>query len=485
MILIKSVLFTLCATSFSLFIIISIFNQQNFETLEPSLIKSSREVEFYLENLQDSSQVYLQKCDAQIVETIPDIGLQYDSNQSIRSISTFDAFIELISRAQTSIEIASNYFKFLGPENEAILDVEGHLKGKYLMDRLINVTKANKDLELKVVVQDKTNTSYNDLRIIESIGKVKQINLTHLLGSGILHSKFMIIDRKHFYLGSASFGYPCFSNKIELGIYLSDCSSLANDLAHIFDIYWNLENYSKDIKLTESKPAATQTNSLEKEREPNYLIKSESDNKLNHLIQVNDSLYDMNIASSPSILSRNGRTSELDAILSLITNAKHFIHIFVTDYLPLFLYTGKDETFWPVIDDAIKTAIINHDVEIKLLATNAIERLDVVVYLRSLAALSDNHMIKGSIQVKLLDISKPDDLVKHNKISYNHGKYMITDEGAMIGTSNWSGDYFDYAAGVCLVIKPRDNTTSSSHLIQHLSSIYQRDWNSIYAKTIK
>lgn len=36
------------------------------------------------------------------------------------------------------------------------------------------------------------------------------------------------------------------------------------------------------------------------------------------------------------------------------------------DYFPMFIYTPKRK-FWPVIDDALKTAAIEHQIQVKLL----------------------------------------------------------------------------------------------------------------------
>lgn len=64
----------------------------------------------------------------------------------------------------------------------------------------------------------------------------------------------------------------------------------------------------------------------------------------------------------------------------------------------------------------------------------------------------------------------------------NHNKYMVTDQIAYIGTSNWSGDYFINTAGIGFVsrdtVHARENGTT---LRSQLESIFERDWNSKYA----
>lgn len=62
----------------------------------------------------------------------------------------------------------------------------------------------------------------------------------------------------------------------------------------------------------------------------------------------------------------------------------------------------------------------------------------------------------------------------------NHNKYMVTDRVAYIGTSNWSGDYFETTAGVGLVLKDTLPAMSDS-IRKDLEGVFDRDWNSTYA----
>lgn len=65
----------------------------------------------------------------------------------------------------------------------------------------------------------------------------------------------------------------------------------------------------------------------------------------------------------------------------------------------------------------------------------------------------------------------------------NHNKYMVTDNTAYIGTSNWSGDYFTNTAGIGVVIHdPVFNRNSSEVTIRsQLQQVFERDWNSQYS----
>lgn len=70
----------------------------------------------------------------------------------------------------------------------------------------------------------------------------------------------------------------------------------------------------------------------------------------------------------------------------------------------------------------------------------------------------------------------------------NHNKYMVTDNTAYIGTSNWSADYFIDTAGIGLVMEdtsPADRNETSPSLRMDLASVFYRDWNSPYAVELK
>lgn len=68
----------------------------------------------------------------------------------------------------------------------------------------------------------------------------------------------------------------------------------------------------------------------------------------------------------------------------------------------------------------------------------------------------------------------------------NHNKYMVTDKVAYIGTSNWSGDYFVNTAGVGIILEDsvNDRNESSRTIRSDLAKVFERDWNSKYARDL-
>lgn len=53
-------------------------------------------------------------------------------------------------------------------------------------------------------------------------------------------------------------------------------------------------------------------------------------------------------------------------MVNIIRSAEKFVYVAVMDYMPMFMYTPKRK-FWPVIDDALKSAAIEQQIQVKLL----------------------------------------------------------------------------------------------------------------------
>ena len=399
------------------------------------------------------------QCKASIVETIP-IGLTF--NSSITSKSTFDELISLIRSANHSIEIASFYWTLLGTDVMPKPD-ESSLKGKQLLNAIIDSSKSG-SVAIKIAVNDDINAENNtDLNLLEKVGDIRRVNFTRLIGAGILHTKFIVVDRKHLYVGSANMDWRSLTQVKEMGVVIKECQLLADDLLKIFEIYWYL-----------GEPNATIPKYWPKELSTNYNLSNQMS------VPINGIDYNLFLSSSPKPLCSLGRTNDIDAIVSAIRRAKKFIYIAVMDYYPIFLY-DKYKTFWPVIDDELREAVIQRRVNVRLMASHWNHtRKSMPVFLRSLAAFNDTKIFGADIQIKLFVV--PAFTPSEAEIPFarvNHNKYMVTDVSAYIGTSNWSADYFVNTGGVGLTITAKQNKTN---LRDDLQSIFERDWNSSYAK---
>ncbi|XP_024936685.1 phospholipase D3 isoform X2 [Cephus cinctus] len=409
----------------------------------------------------DSSLTCMDSCRVSLVESIP-IGLNY-SNGSVMHDSTYYSWMELIGSAQETIEIASLYWTM---SREDVYPDDSAKEGEDVFQALLEAGR-NRGVRLKIAQNAPSQLSPNvDTEYLakKANAQVRSLNFAGLLGGGVLHTKLWLIDRTHAYVGSANMDWRSLTQVKELGVFVLNCSCLAEDLGKIFDVYWML---GKDGKVPSSWPESLRT-------------KINMDNPMN--FTLNGNKYRSFIASSPPPFSPIGRTNDLDAILHCVEKAEKFIYISVMDYFPLTIYTPKVK-YWPIIDNALRSAAIEHKINVRLLISWwKHSRTSEDFFLKSLQDLT--HSYKGvQIEVKRFIVPTTSDFDKIPFTRVNHNKYMVTDIAAYIGTSNWSGDYFIDTAGIGMLFE--DNSQKNQNSIrQQLEDIFHRDWNSPYAHSL-
>ena len=57
-----------------------------------------------------------------------------------------------------------------------------------------------------------------------------------MIGGGVLHSKLLVADRKHFYLGSANLSDRGLTKTKEMGIFVTNCPKLAENAGNLFEV---------------------------------------------------------------------------------------------------------------------------------------------------------------------------------------------------------------------------------------------------------
>ena len=89
-------------------------------------------------------------------------------------------------------------------------------------------------------------TSVDLLKLAPDLVSVRSISMPTLIkGGGVLHSKLLVADRKHFYLGSANLSDRGLTKTKEMGILVRNCPVLAEDAAKLFDVYWEMGGVPK------------------------------------------------------------------------------------------------------------------------------------------------------------------------------------------------------------------------------------------------
>lgn len=69
---------------------------------------------------------------------------------------------------------------------------------------------------------------------------VRSVNFPRLLNGGVLHTKLWIVDDIHMYVGSANMDWRSLTQVKEMGVLLTNCSCLVEDVNKIFNVYWDM-----------------------------------------------------------------------------------------------------------------------------------------------------------------------------------------------------------------------------------------------------
>uniref|UniRef100_A0A1A8R275 5'-3' exonuclease PLD3 n=4 Tax=Nothobranchius TaxID=28779 RepID=A0A1A8R275_9TELE len=277
------------------------------------------------------------------------------------------------------------------------------------------------------------------------------------LTSGVLHTKFWLVDRKHLYIGSANMDWRSLTQVKELGAVVYNCSCLAADLEKIFEAYWYVGG-------AQSIPSPWPSR-----------FSTAFNNETPLQLPLNNTPASVYLSSSPPSFCASGRTSDLQSILSVIADADRFVYIAVMNYQPTMEFSHP-KRYWADIDTQLRRVAYERRVKVRLLISCWDHSQPLMFsFLRSLASVYEPKS-KLDVQVRLFVVqSNP----RQKQIPFarvNHNKYMVTDKVAYIGTSNWSGDYFVNTAGSALVVNQTESGSSEPTVQSQLKAVFERDW---------
>uniref|UniRef100_A0A3P9DR06 Inactive phospholipase D5 n=1 Tax=Maylandia zebra TaxID=106582 RepID=A0A3P9DR06_9CICH len=304
------------------------------------------------------------------------------------------------------------------------------------------------------------NESTNSTELTKLNAEVHYINMAALT-KGNLHSSFWVVDRKHFYIGSASMDWRSLATRKELGVLVYNCSCLALDLHKVFSLYWGLQ-YKDFIPSFWSK---------------RLFAVSNRDTPLN--LTINGTKALAYVSSSPDVFIPKHRSSDLEAIARVIQEANHFIYISITDYLPLI---GRNTSrYWSRIDSLIREALILRNVRVRLLISCS-EKTHPLTFnfiwsLRSLCMEQANCSLEAKFfNPRVLQFSS---IYKLPKTAMSF--VFLTVVYFLIGNLDWEGDEFTFNAGAGLVIsKLEDIDDRNFTVVEQLQAAFERDWFSHY-----
>ncbi|KAM3595130.1 uncharacterized protein V6R79_018573 [Siganus canaliculatus] len=410
----------------------------------------------------EGSDGFEDQCRMVLVESIP-LDVQYDANATF-GIPLEKAWKDLISVATERVDVVSFYWTLTGKDIN--VNSSSDTSGRDILKELEELPSRNVSVRAVTSVPS-VRTDSTDLNILEEKGvQVRRVNFGRLT-RGVLHSKFWIVDGKHVFIGSANMDWRALTQVKELGVVVYNCSRLAKDLHKIFESYWVMGE--SNSSLPQPWPAKYDT-AINKQ----HPLLVETGN-------VSSSLY---LTGSPASFCPSSRTLDLEAILSIISEAQHFVDVAVMDYFPTTRFE-KPRRYWPFIDDAIRMAAFERNVKVRMLISCGMDSDPAMLpFLKSLASMDSPHE-RISIQVKLYIVPVGNQTgIPYTRV--NHNKYMVTDKSAYIGTSNWSADYFLNTAGVGLVISQHaPHSVWRTEAIQsQIKAVFNRDWDSEFAVSL-
>lgn len=394
-------------------------------------------------------------CKIVLVESIPE-GLEFNSSTTHPSI--FQAWLNLMSEARSSIDIASFYWTLTNKDTRTHEPTAN--QGETILQKLAEVSGS---LSVRIAVNTPQESQpHDDLRLLKDSGAdIRNVNMRELT-SGVLHTKFWIVDKKHIYIGSANMDWRSLTQVKELGAVVYNCSCLAADLGKIFEAYWFLGD-SQSIP----SPWPSSFSTLYNKDTPLQL-------------PLNNTPSHVYLSSSPPSFCAAGRTPDLQSILSVMEDAQSFIYIAVMNYLPTMEFSHP-KRYWADIDTQLRRVGYEKRVKVRLLISCWASTQPLMFpFLKSLASVYDPKS-KLDIQVRLFVVPASTQQKEIPFARVNHNKYMVTDKIAYIGTSNWSGDYFVSTAGSALVVNQTASQSSEPTVQSQLKAVFERDWDSDYS----
>uniref|UniRef100_A0A183CBA3 PLD phosphodiesterase domain-containing protein n=1 Tax=Globodera pallida TaxID=36090 RepID=A0A183CBA3_GLOPA len=201
-------------------------------------------------------------CRIELVETIPQNVSFYrhptSTDQPILSshslaIPTSSAWMRLIGEAKHSLAIAAYKTSLrgkhvLGEQNRSNFSAHGEMVFDALLRAGLERGVGIRMVENAVAKDKGDNEDGFSLYRRGALAR-RLLNIQRIYHTGVMHSKFIVADGRHFYLGSANMDWRSLSQKMELGVMVRDCPCLAQDLLSIFEVYWRASDAKTATKM--------------------------------------------------------------------------------------------------------------------------------------------------------------------------------------------------------------------------------------------
>ncbi|WP_028100841.1 phospholipase D-like domain-containing protein [Pseudoduganella violaceinigra] len=282
------------------------------------------------------------------------------------------------------------------------------------------------------------------LRAIPNLD-MRVLDVSQLTGNGIIHAKYMTVDREAAFIGSQNFDWRAFTHIHETGLRIND-AKIVGQVQAIFEQDWAAQAMlaaGKTVAALQPKAAIlAHAAAVALPKEANFLI------------------------ASPGGYNPAGVPDSEAVLPALLAEANEEIRVSMLDYAPLSYGPNGTRPYYAVVDNALRAAAAR-GVKVKLLVSNWNLEKPAIHYLKSLAILPN-------VEVRIVTIPKastgfiPFARVWHSKTLVIDGKL------AWVGTSNWAGGYFDLSRNMEVVMRNED-------MAKRLYALQEQAWGSQYA----
>ncbi|MCB9423079.1 MAG: hypothetical protein H6667_24985 [Ardenticatenaceae bacterium] len=440
----------------------------------------------------------MNKPDAYLVESIPLDLTDLHSPEGVAE--TKIALKRLVDGAQERIDITAVYWSLLGDGDDMAglsaerLEELGGGYGRALFESLENA--ARRGVRIRILEATGFGESENPqlpestqlmLQFPDQV-EVRPVDLRPWFGGGIMHHKSWIVDGRSLYLGSANMDWRSLTQVKELGVIVENQPVVAADAVLQFEAWWQfaaMEPRTAEIVDTVAqKPRIVPDWSvLAAGNEPHPFAATEY-NQANPLPLVGNDVTAMAyLTASPPELRDNGRTDDLTGLLHTIHTAQTSLCLSVMNFIPAG-WLDEQMFYWPGLTDALLHAAISRGVQVRLLISQWPHTYPgtwpFLQAVRDMAAASEEN--GGQIVVKQMILPGWDETegetrryAGHSRV--NHPKYIVSERRLNVGTSNMIWGYFTQTIGGSL-------NTDHPVLIQQAQAVFDRDWESAWARPL-
>ena len=278
------------------------------------------------------------------------------------------------------------------------------------------------------------------LRAIPNL-ELRILDYSKLTGNGIIHAKYLAVDKKAAFIGSQNFDWRAFTHIHETGLLVTDPTVVAQVQA-IFEQDWQAQGL---LAANQAVPKLAPQGAAALASPAAQLL------------------------ASPAAYNPQGVADSEAVLPALLAEARSEVRVQMLDYVPLSYGPDRTRPYYAVIDNAVRAAA-QRGVTIKLMVSNWNTEKPAIAYLKSLAMVPN-------VQIKIVTLPVassgpiPFARVIHSKTMSIDGKL------AWVGTSNWAGGYMDKSRNLEVVLR-------NEKMAQRLAALHEQAWNSPYAQPL-